>query len=190
MAIVALDMDGCIADFIGHLFREVERRHGLLLNASDVHHPDLGEVYGWREYDRMRAIFNEQGFFAEIEPYPGAIEAVEALLDAGHHVEICTSPTAIRGPDGVKRINPYCLTEKIEWIARYLPKLAKHVTVTKAKWLVAADYLVDDADYNILPWCERYPDRIGLVVDQPWNRWIALPKNARRMTIHDLPRLM
>lgn len=190
MAVVALDMDGVLADFMGLLFRRMEQRHGLMLNVSDVTASNLGDVYGWREYDRMKTIFNEPGFFAEIEPYPGAIDAVNTIIDAGHHVEICTSPTAIRDPSGVKKLNPYCLHEKIEWIARYLPRLAKHVTITKAKWLVSADYLVDDADYNIGPWCERYPDRIGLVVDQPWNRRYVLPTNAKRITIHDLPRVV
>lgn len=190
MADVLLDMDGVCCDFMGRVFSIYAERHGRLYTDDEILEHDLASTVGWQVYDVMAGIFNEPGFFLALQPYPGAIDVVNEVIDAGHHVEICTSPTVIRGPNGVKKINAHCLHEKLEWIAHHLPRLAKQVTITKNKRLVKGDFLIDDGDHNILPWCQAHPAGLGLVVNRPWNSKMILPQNSRRITLDELPRVL
>lgn len=190
MADVALDLDGCIADFHGHLFAIYAQRHGVSYLPEHFKEHDLVKTVGWPVYRMMTEIFNEPGFFAAIPPYPGAAEIVNGLLDAGHTIEICTSPTTIRKPDGTKQINPHCLHDKMEWVARYFPRLTKCVTITKTKRRIKAHALIDDSGHNIDPWCAEHPTGTGLVVRRPWNAHLQLPTNAQRVDLSDLPEVL
>jgi len=190
MADLLLDMDGCVADFHGHLFALYAARYGVVYLPDTFKEHDLVKTVGWPVYRMMVEIFNEPEFFREIPPYPGAVEIVNRLLDDGHTIEICTSPTSVRMPDGTKRINPHCLNGKMDWVARHMPRLSKCVTVTKTKRRVRGDALADDSGHNILPWCEAHPSGTGLVVERPWNESLQLPANARRVRLEDLPEVL
>lgn len=74
-------------------------------------------------------IYTSPGFFRDLPPIPGAIDAVGELLALGHDVRICTSP-----------LNQYrhCVPEKYEWVERYFGSelVNSHMIVTKDKTLV------------------------------------------------------
>jgi 5'(3')-deoxyribonucleotidase len=190
VADILLDMDGVLCDFMGRVFDVYAERHGRRYTTEEIKAHDLAQSVGRHVYSVMSGIFNEPGFFLSIKPYPGALDVVNEVIDAGHHVEVCSSPTVITDKKGHRKINGLVAHEKVEWISAHLPRLAGQVTITKNKWLVKGDFLIDDADYNIEAWCRAHPAGMGLVVSQPWNRSMVLPTNARRIDLTHLPRAL
>ena len=107
--VIFIDMDGTIVDFHGAIDRDIV--HGELVPES-----------------------LEKGFYRNLKPIEGAIEAVKKLCEH-FDVYIASKP---------KKENPHCLEEKMEWIREYLPELKKKVFFTPNKCLLAGDVLIDD----------------------------------------------
>lgn len=77
------------------------------------------------------------GAFLDLEPIPGAIEAVATLESAGFLVFALTK---------IPRSNPHAATEKLLWARRHFPSLDDRIIITPDKGAVgtARDFLVDD----------------------------------------------
>jgi 5'-nucleotidase len=78
-------------------------------SAENRDDPEFKE--GSPEEKVMREAFDAKGFFAKLEPMPGAIQAIKEMLRDGYNVCICTSPP---------RQVTYSIPEKVEWVKRYL----------------------------------------------------------------------
>jgi 5'-nucleotidase len=81
-------------------------------------------------------VHHAPGFYRELPPTPGAVEAMHTLLELGYDVRICTSP-----------LSRYenCVLEKYEWTERHLGRdFTKRMIVTKDKTVVRGAYLIDD----------------------------------------------
>lgn len=135
--IILVDMDGVVADFeAGH--RIYCNRKELPPEALGVNRtcwdileairedPDLCEVVmqGW----------HEPGFFANLPPIAGSINAVH-LLARRHQVYFCTAPL---------KNHATCASEKIDWVRRHLPGFESRVIISGDKTLVHGDILIDD----------------------------------------------
>jgi len=172
-----LDLDGVVARF-----------HPTLAEVYNSRYPDeepvtVEDFDGDLESlpsklrDRLIHLFNEPGFFTNLEPFDGAIATVSQFNDLGYDTSICTAPA--RWPCG--KINGLSAAEKFDWVQRLLPFWSNEVTVTKLKHKVNADMLIDDFPTNIINWCEHHPEGVGYLVDQPWNQSLrVLPNNAVR----------
>lgn len=98
------------------------------------------------------------GFFLELEPIPGAIEAVKKL-ETMYDVWILTRPS-------IK--NKLCYTEKAYWIEKYLGEDMLNRTIYACdKSVVRGEFLVDDnrdhgqenGEFALLHFgTERFPD--------------------------------
>lgn len=103
-------MDGVIADFIGS-FRK-------------WYHPETNKFpqSNW-------------GFFANLEPIEGGVEAVKELMEY-YDVYILTRPSYQ---------NILCYTEKRIWIEKYFGlEFCKKIIMSCNKSLLKGDYLIDD----------------------------------------------
>ena len=82
---------------------------------------------------------SEYGFFTNLEPIEGAIEAVKWLMASeDFDTYILTAPSVM---------NPLCYTEKRVWIEKYFGmELVNKLIITPNKGLNKGDYLVDDND--------------------------------------------
>jgi 5'(3')-deoxyribonucleotidase len=80
---------------------------------------------------------SEYGFFTNLEPMEGAIEAVKWLMDSeAFDTYILTAPSIM---------NPLCYTEKRMWIEKYFGmELVKKLIISPNKGLNKGDFLVDD----------------------------------------------
>lgn len=82
---------------------------------------------------------SKQGFFLNLDPLPGAIEALNTLAEE-HEVFILTAPSTH---------NPHCWTEKAQWIEKWLGfDWLSRVIITERKDLLASrdSWLIDDMD--------------------------------------------
>ena len=126
---IFVDMDGVIVDF------------------------DKYKKQRWMTGDHVKKL---RGAYLEMEPIPGALDAVRSLIGMGFDVWIATKP-----PTGIA--SPY--SEKAEWIFRYLPELKRKLIITPDKGLLgdSGDYLCDDRPYKAN--CEKFPGTLMRFID-------------------------
>lgn len=135
---IAVDLDGVLADFEGHLNLRLDMAGERAATIPRVRTEwDLMAGLTHDEKRVMRDILERPGFFAGLDPLPGAKRALENLVDRGHEVFIVTSPYVS---------NPTCASDKMAWVERHLGRgwATKRLVITTDKTRVRADVLIDD----------------------------------------------
>lgn len=158
---ILVDMDGVIVDFEKGFLEKWKKVHldkpfipleeRTVCKVKDQYAPELRQL--------VSGIYHAPGFFRELEPVPGSLEALTAMQELGIEVFICSSP-----------LSEYrnCVLEKFEWVDQHLGKeWVKKVVLTKDKTLVRADVLVDD---NPVIKGIDTPCWEHVLYDQPYNR--------------------
>ncbi|XP_067859523.1 5'(3')-deoxyribonucleotidase, mitochondrial-like [Heptranchias perlo] len=139
---VLVDMDGVLADFEGGFlqkykdtypkepFIELKDRRGFWVSTQyGKLKPDLCE--------KAISIWESKNFFIELDPLPGAVEAVKEMANLKNtDVFICTSP--------IKKYD-YCPYEKYAWVEKHLGKeFLELMILTRDKTMVSGNLLIDD----------------------------------------------
>jgi 5'-nucleotidase len=135
---ILVDQDGPLADFEGEFHRRWRETY------PDRHHIPpaerrvfkLNEEYGPEHSAAADEIVLTRGFFRDLPPVPGAVEAMETMLAAGHDVRICTAPV---------KLSLFCVGEKYNWVRQHLGQYwMSRVIISSDKTFVYGDYLIDD----------------------------------------------
>lgn len=166
--LILIDQDGVLANFEQGMQTRWQQKYGepLPITADQRKH-----FYFADDLPHLRSqvyeIFSDLDFFAHLPPIDGAIEAMHALLDAGHDVRICTAPiNAYR----------YCVGEKFAWVEEHLGhEWIGRIVLTKDKTWVRGDILIDDKPSitgSLTPLWQHW------IYDQPYNRSVdnGLPR--------------
>lgn len=120
-------------------------------------HPDY--------HEELNKILCEKDFYRNLEPIPGAIEALHEMNDAGLEVFICTAPH----PDALS-----CMQEKVDWIDHHLGRsFVKRTIMTWDKTIVIGDFLIDDKPK--IEGLNPNSHWIHIVYDQIYNQHIETP---------------
>jgi 5'(3')-deoxyribonucleotidase len=133
--LIYIDMDGVLCDYRKNYIKHKEQ------------FPEV--VYPQSQY----------GFFLDLEPIPGSIEAF-LKLSSIHDVWILTAPSFM---------NPLSYAEKNVWVRKYLgPEYVKRLIMCPNKSLMKGDYLIDDNEWSnwqgdfegelLLIGSEKFPD--------------------------------
>ncbi|MBO0899400.1 hypothetical protein J1G43_05420 [Cellulomonas sp. zg-ZUI22] len=136
--LVLVDMDGVLVDLEAAFWDAFETAHPAGPRRTDgdrtVFRIDEQLDPQWR--DAVRSIMAAPGFFGGLRPVPGAVEALDEMLDEGWDVRICTAPLLH---------NPTCASDKLASLARHFgQRWAERAVITKDKTLVRGDVLIDD----------------------------------------------
>jgi 5'-nucleotidase len=164
-----IDLDGTVFDFAGAFDAK--------LLELDPNHP-IVPVHERLDYDyfyadgpageTVRAAMNAPGLFRNLEPIPGAVEAIRAMDGAGFNVFLCTTPYPT---------NATCASEKYASVEALLGPAWIHRTIlTYDKTLVRGAVLIDDKP---LIAGSAEPSWRHLLFDQPYNRYVT---QAPRLT--------
>ena len=168
--IILVDMDGTICKFTKKLlFLAHERLGAPLLDERVLTHFHTENEFDLSLRDQIAKLSDEDGFFEDLEPVEGAIEALKEMDAAGYKVFICTSPKKFYH-------NPHCAGNKHRWVMNHLGKeWTERVILTRDKTLVHGDVLIDDK-----PEIEgvAVPSWRHVYFDQPYNR-----SNANRVRL-------
>ncbi|XP_039937896.1 5'(3')-deoxyribonucleotidase, cytosolic type isoform X1 [Hirundo rustica] len=121
---------------------------------------------------KVASVYESPGFFLDLDPVPGALEAVQEMLQMQDtEVFICTSPL---------RNYEHCVVEKYKWVEKHLgPKFVERIILTRDKTMVAADLLFDDKD--TIQGTEPNPSWEHILFTCCHNRHIQLPAPRRRL---------
>lgn len=165
--LILIDQDGVLADFEQGVQNIWQRQFGkkLPLNQPRKHFYLADDLPHLKP--QLYKIYSERDFFKNLPPIDGAIEAMHALLGAGHDVRICTAPiNAYR----------YCVGEKFAWVEEHLgTDWVNRIILTKDKTWVRGDILIDDKPSitgSLIPLWQHW------IYDQPYNQNIdnGLPR--------------
>lgn len=160
--VVLIDLDNTAGDFErGFLekwraahpnepFVPLEERNGFYIEDDYPKHLN----------EKIQEILRAPGFFRDLPPIEGAVEAIQAMAQCERYsVFICTSPLLE---------SKSCITEKYEWVERHLgKKFLKRIIVANDKTLVRGTFLIDDkADITGI----GAPEWEHLLFERPQNR--------------------
>ncbi len=158
---LAIDLDGVVADFNRGWTTAYNTHFGAGLHADMVqtwdsplaltHFPDMDAFWLWARDQ------GDKGVFRQLEPYPGALEALGALHAEGHDLVIVSAK-----PD-------WAVPGTLEWLAEHeIP--TREIHFTEAKYQVACDVYLDDAPGQVAELVrQRAEDAIVCRYVRPWN---------------------
>jgi 5'(3')-deoxyribonucleotidase len=172
-----IDFDDTIADLHGAFIRCTNERFGTAYTMRDVtswnHFREQPKEIG--DFIWTTCYPDADWFLAEVQPLPGAIDALVDLITNIDGIADDVKIVTARHPD----LTPMAA----EWLERHLPD-GVNVTVIsspKRKALVCRDYdlnvVVEDGPHNLAQ-MNAYRQRLFLV-DCPWNADVLLAKVTR-----------
>mmetsp|Transcript_9054 Transcript_9054/g.14992 ORF Transcript_9054/g.14992 Transcript_9054/m.14992 type:complete len:156 (+) Transcript_9054:511-978(+) len=110
-----------------------------------------------------REITEQENFFRDLPPIPGAVEAMKAIDNIpGVNVILCTAPLTYYR---------YVLHEKFSWVERHLGKAwLKKIVISKDKTVVSGRILIDDRPE--VKGSIQEPSWEHVLFSQPYNNYI------------------
>ncbi|XP_035929714.2 5'(3')-deoxyribonucleotidase, mitochondrial isoform X1 [Halichoerus grypus] len=180
---VLVDMDGVLADFEGGFLRKFRARFPdqPFIALEDRRGFWLSEQYGLLQpglSEKAISIWESENFFLDLEPLPGAVEAVKQMADLENtDVFICTSPT---------KMYKYCPYEKYAWVEKHFGSdFLDHIVLATDKTVVSADLLIDDRPDITGKWptagAEPNPSWEHILFTACHNRHVQLQPPGRRL---------
>lgn len=158
------DLDGTIAHFDLRFDEVLEELYPHLTGiprSKDQKQFNLWEGRTPEEQDAIRTIMNHEGFYRDLKPMPGGIEAVKEAHALGHEVHFVSAPWTS---------NLTCAQDKFDWIGKHFgDDWRDKLVLAKDKTIVSGDVLFDDKEP--IPHKER-ADWTQVYIDQPYNQGV------------------
>eukprot|EP00960_Hanusia_phi_P052587 761544-Hanusia_phi.AAC.2 len=168
---ILVDMDNTVVDWDGMFIK----RYGRAIGADEARQKEIESKVRSREHFEIEHNFEEQerakvmdviaspGFFAELEPLPGAIEALKEMVDRGVDVRLVTAPHPVcPGP---------CANEKYDFLLRHFgSEWIDRMIITRDKTHVVGAALIDDKP--AVTGSAASPPWNHVLFDQPYNRGV------------------
>lgn len=156
---IDVDLDDTVADFFGPLLSMYNLLGSFKAQREDFVSWDLAKHAEAPEL--LYTIFKAPGFFMALKPYPGAIEALRTLSDAGHDINIVTSA-----------VTPGAYSEKAYWCQQYLPFIPLgnvNILHHKGRLGRSGDVLIDDAGHNVENYGAANPKALLIGIEHAHN---------------------
>ena len=188
--LIYVDMDDVLCETAANLCRLAEREFGRHVEYEDVFAFDLQKVFALSndEMSRFMIASHAPGALLTHPVTPGAPEALRALRDAGHSVEIVTGRPAYAHGDTERWLAaagigdfPVTYVDKYGRDKSYAHNEGDPPTVKLDELLARKfDVVIDDSP-QILELLSGWKDTRILVFSRPWNASFALSANMTRV---------
>ena len=139
--LVLVDMDGVLADFNAGFLEKFKESHPakpfIPLNRLNTFYVEDQYKAEFGIEVEVRSIIESKGFFLDLPPIEGAIEAMKFLANQKNiELFICTSPL---------RKFQHCVLEKYQWVVKHLgEEFTERIILTRDKTPIKAHFLIDD----------------------------------------------
>lgn len=152
-----LDCDGVIGDWLTPALAIVERETGV---RYDYHSFDSWHISETFKRDGLDAahLFNlfEEIDLSDLQPLPGAVEAVAALHALGD-VYVVSAAEDFRG--------------RADWLKSHFGMSHKKLVLAHEKHIVQGDLFIDDQPAHVDDWATHHPFGMACLFAQPYNRF-------------------
>lgn len=145
---INVDLDGIVVSLHDKWMAVYNAEYGGNLAMEQITDWDMAKFVPPEHSKIIFDIIGRPGFFADIEPIPGAIEGLKQLQARGHNVTLVTAGSG------------NALTDKETWIKVYAPNMLNHCIMVQGKTpkgAIRADVLFDDGPHNILDFRKNNP---------------------------------
>ena len=157
---LGIDLDGVVADFNAGWISRYNEHFGTELTPEHVdvwdaptlltHFTDMSEFWRW-----ARTSGEGASIFRILQPYRGAVEALDRLAASHHSVIVTTKPR-------------FAVHDTFEWLAEHrIPTTEVHIVDDKTT--VDCDVYLDDADHNLSALSASHPGATVCRYVRPWN---------------------
>lgn len=157
---LGIDLDGVVADFNAGWISKYNEHFGTELTAEHVdiwdaptlltHFTDMGEFWAW-----ARTSGGGASIFRVLQPYQGAVDALDRLAKRHRVVIVTTKPN-------------FAIHDTYEWLAEHrIPTTEVHIVDDKTT--VDCDIYLDDADHNLAALRRARPHATVCRYVRPWN---------------------
>lgn len=159
--IIAVDMDGVLCEWNDTYDRYLDAMGDAAKHIPRTRDQKTFNLWQGRtveESEMIHKVMDTPGFYRDIEPTPGAVDAIRKMVSEGHIVYIVTAPHPS---------NPTCADDKIWWVRTHLgTEFVDKLVITRDKTSVRADVLIDDRpDIH----GQLKPSWKHIFFSQPWN---------------------
>ena len=136
---ILVDMDDTLEQLLPAWIRAVNEKYGRNVTCEDILSWDVSAAYPGLTREQVYSVTFEPGFWKTIKPMPGAADALQRFMNAGHEVYVVTATFQ----DSV--------AEKMnDLLFRYFPFLSwDQVIITSRKQMIRGDVLIDDGIHNL-----------------------------------------
>lgn len=130
-------MDGVLADVEAQFLSWYQRDYGEVF-SRDIFR-GVPEAEAFPDKEAVRRFVNTPGFFRTLPVMPGAVEAVQQLMQ-NHKVYIVSAAMEF----------PQSLPEKYDWLREHFPFICwQNMVFCGDKSIIHTDYLIDDHCKNL-----------------------------------------
>ena len=151
---IVIDFDETLFPTLEKVLEIYNKRHDANLELSQITTYNLSDSFESNVADELIELFIDKEVYSSLQPYKGAVKAIQALIEQGHEVYIATA-TDVRNMEW-----------KEELLQKHFPFIPKKNLIRiHNKSLLNVDVLIEDKLDNLR---STFADRVCF--DQPWNR--------------------
>ena len=136
---ILVDMDDTIEQLLKAWVSGVNEKYSRSVGYDEILSWNVSAAYDGLTFEQVYEIPMQPGFWKTVEPIPGAAEALQRLMQAGHEIYIVTA-------------TPYeSINEKMtDLLFRWFPFLTwNRVIIAFNKQMIRGDVLIDDGIHNL-----------------------------------------
>lgn len=151
-----IDLDCTIVNMLPPWLKRYNEITGESVEVEDIKEYNVGLVC--KNEEVLYKILDEEGFFYNMEPMPGAVENLQKLLDDDRFDVVIVTQPPRRADRAVK--------DKRRWIRKYFPKFdLSNVIFCHRKELIKGDLIFDDKPTHLINWRKNNPRGILATLD-------------------------
>ena len=160
---ILVDMDDTIERLLEELVNRANRKFHQHVAVEDVTDWSIAPAFEGITKSQIMDAMNDEGFWMNVDPVPGAAEALKHFMDEGHEVYIVTATEMEHVTDKMRDL-----------LFRCFPFLSwKQVVITRNKQLIRGDVLIDDGIHNL-----EGGDYAKILFTAPHNRYYDAEANG------------
>jgi len=137
--VILVDMDNTLCDWESRFEEMMAKHYPLIQLLQRQQRVSWNQVddYPREHYDAVTKVCGIPGFFEDMKPNQGSLEALQAMVDDGNQVFLVSSPE----PDFCAQSS----AEKCQWVLKYLgSEWTSKLILTQDTTIIHGDVLIDD----------------------------------------------
>lgn len=167
-------MDSTICDLFAEWLGMFNADYGQNVSPDDLaswdmeHNVSIGK--------EMYKYLHDPHLYRRLQAFPGAIESLKRLHEAGHELHILSAHSE----------DEQTAADKIWWCKAHLPFISwKNVNLSHHKGRFTSDVFVDDGPHNIIDHAREQPDAFRVGIAFPYNKCVAPLMDLRAESYKD-----